>query len=186
VAPDRAAGVSPSGTDFRAGQRLARIRCTEVAGISTAGGARIVKRPFPPPGFERQREAIAGTAHEALLDAAIRKITAFPGHWHVMCAIAVELHGAGAERVPIRLVIDTARIRIPDKRSDKERAEGFHLSNSLGAFISRAMEDAGIVPVGFFEMAEQPSKRRRPPRKPQTPASVNSDPLRPMNRKGGA
>ncbi len=137
---------------------------------------------YPEPDFEKQRDPEADEAHHALLDACIRHHRKRPHIWQIACKAADKKLAEGRKHTTGQMIAETAREIAEDTRTSEEREHEFKLANAHIAFVTRAMVDLGIVPPDFFDFNEQPSKKRKAPKAPQTPASVNPDPARPRDK----
>lgn len=135
--------------------------------------------PFPEPPFELQRTDAEACGHTTLLDATIARHKKHPSRWQSLCKATVAAVHAGRTKMGVQALVEWYRWNIGLSRSAEERETDFKISNSDCAFLARALTDAGIAPEGFFAFREQPSKKRRPPSDPQTPATAKPDPDRP-------
>jgi hypothetical protein len=134
---------------------------------------------YPAPPFESQREADSDTGHSANLDAVIADYARHPEKWAWLCRAAEYAIAQGFKHLGIAAIVEDYRRYARDPRNAGQRAADFKFSNTHRAYYGRALEDTGVVPVGFVKFKRQPSKNRKPARKPQKPASVPDDPARP-------
>lgn len=132
---------------------------------------------YPPPPFELQRGSDASDAHSANLNAVIKDHAKHPEKWEWLCRAADYAVAQGIKQLGIAAIVEDCRRFARDPRNADQREAEFKFSNTARAFYARALEDAGVAPVGFIKFKRQPSKGK-PPAKPITPADVEPDPLR--------